>query len=58
MDLLSVYHKYPPRLERGAGRPGGVVVMEMQPYRGTSLMRKRTPLGPYSRTKPRALWGS
>ena len=26
-------------------------------YRGTSLMRKRTPLGPYSRTMPRALWG-
>ena len=27
-------------------------------YRGTSLMRKRTPLGPYSRTMPRALWWS
>jgi len=25
------------------------------PYRGTSLIRKRTPLAPYSRTMPRAL---
>ena len=27
-------------------------------YKGTSLIRKRTPLGPYSRTLPRFLWGS
>ena len=27
-------------------------------YRGTSLTRKRAPLGPYSRTMPRALWRS
>ena len=27
-------------------------------YRGTSLTRNRRPLGPYSRTMPRALWGS
>ena len=27
-------------------------------YRGTSLIRNRRPLGPYSRTMPRALWGS
>ena len=26
-------------------------------YRGTSLKRHRCPLGPYSRTMPRALWG-
>ena len=25
-------------------------------YRGTSLTRNRNPLGPYSRTVPRALW--
>ena len=25
-------------------------------YRGTSLIRNRVPLGPYSRTMPRALW--
>ena len=31
--------------------------MEMA-YRGTSLMRKHLPLGPYSRTMPRALWWS
>ena len=28
------------------------------PYRGTSLIRKRAPLGHYSRTMPRALWWS
>ena len=27
-------------------------------YRGTSLIRNRPPLGPYSRTMPRALWKS
>ena len=27
-------------------------------YRGTSLKRSRLPLGPYSRTLPRALWGA
>ena len=27
-------------------------------YRGTSLMRKRPPLGPYMRAIPRALWWS
>jgi hypothetical protein len=27
-------------------------------YRGTSLTRKRTALGPYSRTMPRLLWRS
>ena len=26
------------------------------PYRGTSLIRKNTPLGPYSKTMPRAVW--
>ena len=29
-----------------------------QDYRGTSFIRKRLPLGPYSKTMPRALWGS
>ena len=27
-------------------------------YRGTSLMRDRLPLAPYSRPMPRALWWS
>jgi len=27
-------------------------------YKGTSLIRKRTPLGPYRRPMPRVLWGS
>ena len=30
----------------------------MYMYRGTSLMRHNTPLGPYSRTMPMALWWS
>ena len=40
-----------------AGGPhyaGGLNIM----YRGTSLTRNSPPLGPYSRTKPRALWWS
>ena len=28
------------------------------PYRGTSLIRKRNPLGPYRRPMPRVLGGS
>ena len=35
--------------------PRGV---EAGPHRGTSLIRKRTPLGPYRRPIPRLLWGS
>ena len=27
-------------------------------YRGTSLIRNRAPLGPYTRTMPRVLWWS
>ena len=30
--------------------------MAGQLYRGTSLMRKRPPLGPYTRTMPRDIW--
>ena len=30
----------------------------MCPYRGTSLIRNRFPLAPYSRPMPRALWWS
>ena len=29
----------------------------IHPYRGTSLIRKRTPLGPYRRPMPRFLMG-
>jgi len=28
----------------------------IQPYRGTSLIKNSAPLGPYSRSMPRALW--
>ena len=31
--------------------------MEKHPYGGTSLIRKRTPLGPYRRPMPRVLGG-
>jgi len=27
-----------------------------KPYKGTSLIRNRAPLGPYSRSMPRLLW--
>ena len=39
---------------------GGVTNADVTPieYRGTSLIRNRYPLGPYSRTMPRALWWS
>ena len=33
-------------------------VRELIIYRGTSLIRKRTPLGPYLRPMPRVLGGS
>ena len=44
--------------ERGAPVVGGRrrVSSVSSEYRGTSLARKRTPLGPYSRTMPRLLW--
>ena len=31
---------------------------KLKSYRGTSLIRNRTPLGPHSRTMPEALWWS
>jgi hypothetical protein len=31
---------------------------DAKPYRGSSLIRNSLPLGPYSRTMPRALWWS
>jgi len=38
--------------------PGGAAHGVDPPgYRGTSLIRNCLPLGPYSRTMPRALWG-
>ena len=39
------------------GAEGGQVSC-LNVYRGTSLMIKRLPLGPYSRTLSRALWWS
>ena len=38
-----------------ASLPGGLYTVE---FGGTSLKRKRPPLGPYSRALPRALWHS
>ena len=34
------------------------LIFESPLYRGTSLIRNRRRLGPYSRTMPRARWGS
>ena len=35
-----------------------LMVCALRPFRGTSLMRKRIPLGPYRRSTPRVLGGS
>jgi len=43
-ELLLLQQALPPEIE--------------QRYRGTSLIRNRPPLGPYSRTMPRLLWRS
>ena len=58
MDLFT--HRYslpwrPPRLCSEPELPGVVLPDE---HRGTSFIRKRLPLGPYSRPEPRALWRS
>ena len=42
----------------GKGRRGGDGLVWWVAHRGTSLIRNRRPLGHYSRTMPRALWGS
>ena len=46
---LITSERYSPRASRKHRDARGL-------YRGTSLIRKRAPLGPYSRTMPRALW--
>ena len=68
LKLSNLYRK--PRLstyesERKRVRDWGRLecqrhICEIQgtPYRGISPIRNRRPLGPYSRTMPRALWGS
>jgi len=35
-----------------------VIVLIPPRYRGASVMRKNSSLGPYGRTMPRARWGS
>ena len=40
------------------GLSAGRDVRENPEYRGTSLIRNSAPVGPYSRTIPRALWWS
>jgi len=47
--------------EAGAPSRGGPMLFHLVPrraYRGTSLIRNRHPVGPYSRTMPRLLWRS
>jgi len=43
---------------RGGTRGLGFRVEGLRVYRGTSLTRKLTPLGPYRRPRPRVLGGS
>ena len=38
-------------------RPAGGCIVRHDHYRGTSLIRKRTPLGPYRRRGPRVVAG-
>ena len=38
-------------------REGGAT-LGFREYRGISLISKRLPVGPYSRTMPKSLWGS
>ena len=45
VPILVLLHAFP-----------GVDPSEMSLARGTSLIRNSAPLGPYSRTMPRALW--
>ena len=50
-----------PTAKRGASGSrvsGGVVAMHGSWHRGASLIRKRTPLGPYHRPVPKVLGGS
>ena len=42
----------------GSQEPGNASWQVSALYRGTSLIRNGLPLGPYSRTRPRALWWS
>ena len=46
------------RPEAGLSVPEGAACVRGGVYRGTSPMRKRPPLGPYSRAVPRILGGS
>jgi hypothetical protein len=46
-STFMVHTPHPPLLADGR---------RAAPYRGTSLIRNRAHLGPYSRTMPRALW--
>jgi len=41
---------------RHSGHLEVLEILELLEYRGTSLIRKHLPLGPYSRPEPRALW--
>jgi hypothetical protein len=60
--LRSLLVRFGLRMVQGSGfRVQGSfvdVVCDAKPYRGTSLIRKRPSLGPYSSLMPRALWWS
>ena len=59
---VGVEERYPPRQTSKVGsfstQTRTYVTPNVFEYRGTSLIRKRHPVGPYSRVMPRALWWS
>ena len=54
--LTSGHTRCAPLLEARNDEP--LIRWGLHVYRGTSLTRKRTPLGPYRRPMPRVLWWS
>ena len=55
---MSIYQTSPPPLTTTHQPSNTPTTSGWHRYRGTSLIRNHAPLGPYSRTMPRALWWS
>ena len=58
MGVGVSYERGTPVASVGACIATVLLTMSISLYRGTSLIRKRPPLGPYNRAMPRALWWS
>ena len=54
-SLITTFLELAPPPPRSTPRTLHPTPLHLAPYRGTSLTRKRLPLGPYSRAMPRAL---